>query len=265
VLVLLPPSEGKNSGGGGPPVGRRPVLSTPSLSRPRNVLLDALRRAARADPGALGTGLRLPSSVAAAALAANARAASAPTMPALDRYAGVVYQALDVATLSPAARRRAAEELVVTSGLWGVVRGGDLLPDYRVPAAGSVPGLGGVTAHWREALAAVMPQVVGDHAVLDLRSGDYRAMWRPGAGLREQVVWVRVLAERGAGSRRTTAPVSFHAKTIKGLVARHLMSGRRRHTDPMAALDDAAAALGLRVEVTSSGSHRTVDLVGRYG
>ena len=71
------------------------------------------------------------------------------------------------------------------SGLWGVVRGGDLVPDYRVPASGTVPGLGGVDRalarrRWRTA----MPALVGDQPVLDLRSTDYRGMWRPGPELR---------------------------------------------------------------------------------
>lgn len=265
MLVLLPPSEGKAAGGDGPPVGRRPVLSTPDLARGRSDLLDALRRAARTDPPALARGLRLPAGVAAAALAADARARTAPTMPALDRYTGVVYQALGVATLTPTARRRAEELVLVSSGLWGVVRGSDLVPDYRVPASGTVPGLGGVTAHWRVPLAAAMPGVVGDHAVLDLRSSDYSGMWRPAGELAERVVAVRVLAQRGAGARRTTSVVSFHAKTVKGLVVRHLVTSRRRHTDPMAALRDAADALDLRVELPSPGRFpQVVDLVGRY-
>jgi uncharacterized protein len=265
VLVLLPPSEGKAAGGEGPPVGRRPVLSTPTLAHSRNDLLDALRRAAREDPAALARGLRLPAGVAVAALAADARARTAPTRPALDRYTGVVYQALDVASLTPAARRRAEGLVLVSSGLWGIVRGGDLVPDYRVPASGTVPGLGGVTAHWRAPLAAAMPLVVGDHAVLDLRSTDYSGMWRPTGELAERVVAVRVIAERGAGARRTTSVVSFHAKTVKGLVVRHLVTTRRRHTDPMAALCDAAAALDLRLELPSPGRFpQVVDLVGRY-
>jgi cytoplasmic iron level regulating protein YaaA (DUF328/UPF0246 family) len=265
VLVLLPPSEGKAAGGDGPAVGRRPVLSTPDLARGRSDLLDALRRAARTDPAALARGLRVPAGVAAAALAADARARTAPTMPALDRYTGVVYQALGHASLTPASRRRAEDLVLVSSGLWGVVRGGDLVPDYRVPASGTVPGLGGVTAHWRGPLAAAMPGVVGDHAVLDLRSTDYSGMWRPTGELAERVVAVRVLAQRGAGTRRTTSVVSFHAKTVKGLVVRHLVTSRRRHTDPMAALRDAADALDLRVELPSPGRFpQVVDLVGRY-
>jgi cytoplasmic iron level regulating protein YaaA (DUF328/UPF0246 family) len=265
VLLLLPPSEGKTGGGSGPALGPRPALSTPQLAAPRQRLVAALRRAARADPDLLATGLRLPAGRADAALAANRDVTTAPTRPALDRYAGVAYAALDVASLTSAARRRAEQEVLVLSGLWGVVRGADPVPDYRVPAGGTVAGIGGVTAHWRGPLAEVLPGVVGDEAVLDLRSTDYRAMWRPAGGQRDQVVAVRVLAERGAGARRTVAPVSHHAKTVKGLVVRHLVSGRHRHRDPMAALADAAAALGLRLSDTSTRSVRSVDLVGRIG
>jgi cytoplasmic iron level regulating protein YaaA (DUF328/UPF0246 family) len=265
VLLLLPPSEAKSAGGSGPALGDRPVLSTPELAAPRQRLAAALRRAARTDPTRLAAGLKLPPGLADAALAADRSVSTAPTRPALDRYAGVVYAALDVASLTPAARRRAEREVVVLSGLWGVVRGADPVPDYRVPASGVVAGIGSVTTHWRAPLAEALPGLVGDEPVLDLRSGDYRAMWRPVGGLRDQVVAVRVLAERGTGAHRTVGPVSHHAKTVKGLVVRHLVSGRCRHRDPMAALADAADALDLRVVDTSSGPVRSVDLVGRVG
>jgi cytoplasmic iron level regulating protein YaaA (DUF328/UPF0246 family) len=261
VLVLLPPSEAKATGGEGPPVGRRPVLSTPELAAPRAALLAAVRRAARADRSGLAAGLHLPPSAVAAALAATTGAGSAPTRAALDRYTGVVYQAIDVAGLTAAARRRAERTVVVTSGLWGVVRGGDLVPDYRVPAAATVPGHGRVTAHWRRPLAVAMPRLVGDQPVLDLRSTDYRGMWRPSPGLRDQVVAVRVLAERPTGA---VAPVSYHAKWVKGLVVGHLVRSRRTYPDPMTALADAADALELRLVDTSTATDRSVDLVGRY-
>lgn len=99
---------------------------------------------------------------------------------------------------------------------------------------------------------------------MDLRSSDYRAMWRPAGPLREQVVAVRVLAEKGNGARRTVGPVSFHAKTVKGLLARHVVAGRARHRGPVAAVAAAADALDLRVQDTSTRGARSVDLVGHY-
>lgn len=264
MLLLLPPSEVKATGGAGPPLGRRPELSTPALAAARVELVTAIRRATRVDRAGLAAGLKLPAGLARAALSANIAVATAPTMAALDRYAGVLYAALDVASLSPAARRRAEDQVVVFSGLWGAVRGADALPDYRVPASGTVPGLGGVTAHWRGPLAAVLPLLVGDRPVLDLRSSDYLSMWRPQAALRDQVVSVRVLAERGTGARRSVGPVSFHAKSVKGQVVRHLVTARRVHRDPMAALVETAGALGLRLVDTSSARGRSVDLIGPF-
>ena len=130
-----------------------------------------------------------------------------------------------------------------------------------MPAAGTVPGHGGVAAHWRRPLAAAMPGLVGDQPVLDLRSTDYRAMWRPASDLREQVVAVRVLAERPTGA---VGPVSYHAKWVKGLVVGHLVRSGRTYADPMVALAEAAEALELRVVDTSTATDRSVDLVGRY-
>ena len=82
--------------------------------------------------------------------------------------------------------------------------------------------------------------------------------------MREQVLAVRVLAEKGSGARRTVGPVSFHAKTVKGLVARHLVAGRTRYRDPMTAVTAVADALDLRVGDTSTRAGRSVDVIGRY-
>jgi len=262
VLVLLPPSEAKTAGGDGAPVGRRPALSTPALGAARRDLLAAIRAAARTDRADLMTGLHLPPSVADAALRADLRAATAPTMPALRRYAGVLYQALDVASLPPAAARRAEAAVVVASGLWGIARGADLVPDYRVPAGGRVPGFGGVAAHWRGPLATLMPSLVAEQAVLDLRSTDYLAMWRPGPALRRRVLQVRVLADPGSG--RAPSGVSYHAKWVKGLLVRHLALLRRWPADPWSAVTAAAAALDLTVRDSSTADVCRVDLVGRY-
>lgn len=231
---------------------------------PRRVLLAALRQAARHQPELLARGLKFPSSVSTAALSADAGASRTPTMAALDRYIGVLYQGLAAGDLTPAARRRAEQDVLVFSGLWGVVRGGDLVPDYRVPASGSVPGLGGVTKHWRGPLASALPELVGNAPVLDLRSGDYLGLWRPGPDLRRQVLTVRVLAAREAGGRRLVAPVSYHAKLVKGQVARHVLMSRRTFVQATSAVEDAASALGLDVVDTARSGAPSVDVIGTY-
>ena len=103
--------------------------------------------------------------------------------------------------------------------------------------------------------------------VLDLRSTDYTAMWRPTGLVRARVLAVWVLAERGSGAARKVGPVSYHAKWVKGRLARHLLSSRRRPRtvrDLAAAVAAAAADLDLRVEDRGTPAAPALDLVGRY-
>ena len=121
------------------------------MARHRAELLAALARLLD-QPGA-AEALLLPPSVAEPALAANRRVAAAPTLPAMRRYAGTLYQGLDVAGLSAPAARQARTDLLIFSGLLGVSRGGDPVPDYRVPAKAVLPGLGVAATFWRPRLA----------------------------------------------------------------------------------------------------------------
>ena len=54
------------------------------------------------------------------------RSTSAPTMPAIDRYTGVLYDALDVGSLRGATATRARARLAVGSALFGLLRADDL-------------------------------------------------------------------------------------------------------------------------------------------
>ena len=64
-----------------------------------------------------------------------------PTMPAMLRYTGVLYEALAIPTLPRSARLRAADRLLITSALFGVVGGADPVPAYRLSAGSVLPGI----------------------------------------------------------------------------------------------------------------------------
>ena len=241
MLVLLPPSEGKADGGSGPPLDLA-SLSFPSLTPVRAQLVEALTRAARTDPEGLRAALGL-SPGQAGEVAQDARLLSSPTLPALRRYTGVVYDNLGYATLRGPARRRANTSLVVASALFGLLRPGDRVPAYRLSGATTVPGVGGLAALWRPLLEPELASRGG--LVVDLRSGTYAALARvPGA------VQVRVLREHDG--RRTV--VSHDNKWTKGLLARALCEHGARSVRDVAALGRACAD---DVEVDD----RRVDLV----
>jgi hypothetical protein len=209
VLVLLPPSETKRPGGDRGPLDLD-ALSFPELTDVRASLTEALVALA-ADPQASRTALGL-SAQQDDEIARNAGLRTSPTLAALERYTGVLYDALDVAGLSRAQRRRAEERLAVGSALFGLVRATDRIPAYRLSAGSALPGLPTLRAVWRPALEPVVKGI--DGLVVDLRSGAYAALAPvPGA------VTVRVETERPDGSR---AVVSHFSKAHKGRIARIL-------------------------------------------
>ncbi|MCB2174240.1 MAG: peroxide stress protein YaaA [Actinomycetales bacterium] len=230
MLILLPPSEGKAA----PARRGRPVdldaLSFPELRPTRRRILDALvATSALPDaPARLMAGARVADEVAR-----NARLASLPARPALEVYTGVLCEALGAATLSTAARRRAAARLVVVSGLWGAVRPGDRIPPYRMHVCAKLVGLGGLEPMWREVLPEVLAAAAGRRGVVvDLRSSSYLAMGAP-AGLAERTVTVRVVRE--VDGRRSV--VSHLAKHTRGLVARHLLESGAAPRTPEGLVD----------------------------
>jgi cytoplasmic iron level regulating protein YaaA (DUF328/UPF0246 family) len=191
VRILLPPSEAKHPGGRGRPLADRHAGG--ELDEHRAELFAALARLL--DQPEAADALLLPPSIAEPALAANRRAAAAPTLPAVRRYAGTLYQGLDVAGLSAAAARQARTDLLIFSGLLGVSRGGDPVPDYRVPAKAVLPGLGVAATFWRRRLARLLPALLGTGPVIDLRSTDYAAIWQPAPASSEagRLIAVRIL------------------------------------------------------------------------
>jgi hypothetical protein len=207
--VLLPPSETKAPDGGGAPLDLA-ALSAPELTPVRERLVGALVDLA-ADPPAARAALGL-SPGQDAEVARNAALRTGPTAPAVERYTGVLYDALAVRTLTRAQRARADRRLVIGSALFGLLRAPDPVPAYRLSAGCALPGLPALRALWRPALRPVLAGT--GELVVDLRSGAYQALCPvPGA------VTVDVVSERADGSRTV---VSHANKAHKGRVARLL-------------------------------------------
>lgn len=200
-------------------------------------MLCALARLLDGPRDSAARALLLPPAVVAAALSADAAVRDSGTVPALRRYAGTVYEGLDYAGMDPAHQRIAARALMTFSGLFGVVRGDEAVPDYRVPAKAVLPGVGVVATAWRPVLDDALPALLGRGIVIDLRSSDYAAMWRPRGELADRTVRVRVLSPLPSGGRGV---VSYPSKFAKGRLAaalvRRIAAGERVRT-----ADDVAA------------------------
>jgi cytoplasmic iron level regulating protein YaaA (DUF328/UPF0246 family) len=255
VLVLLPPSEGKAPSAGGAPL-KLEGLSLPALTGAREAVIGELVELCAGDEDkarevlGLSEGLR-------GEVAKNAELRTAGTRPAGQVYTGVLYDALDLATLETAAKQRAARSLLVFSGLWGAVRVTDRIPSYRCSMGVKLPGLGALGTHWRTPMASALPEAAGGGLVLDLRSSAYTAAWKPKGEVAGRTATVRVLH---APTRKV---VSHFNKATKGRIVRSLLSAGIAPKGP-AELVEALRDLGYVVEVeppAGAGKAWTLDVL----
>ncbi|MEV0218166.1 peroxide stress protein YaaA [Streptomyces sp. NPDC050704] len=244
MLVLLPPSEGKAPSGRGAPL-KPESLSLPGLAEARRAVLDELVELCAADEEKAAEVLGLSEGLRGE-IAKNTELRTAGTRPAGQIYTGVLYDALDLASLDASAKKRAARSLLAFSGLWGAVRVTDRIPSYRCSMGVRLPGLGALGAHWRAPMAAVLPEVAGGGLVLDLRSAAYAAAWKPKGEVAERTASVRVLH---APTRKV---VSHFNKATKGRIVRSLMESGAVPSGP-AELVEALRELGYVVEVAAPG------------
>ncbi|MBD0739574.1 peroxide stress protein YaaA [Streptomyces sp. CBMA29] len=230
MLVLLPPSEGKATGGTGAAVALD-SLSLPGLNEARATVLDELVELCSGDEEKAAEVLGLSPGLRGE-VAKDAALRTAPAMPAAELYTGVLYDALGLATLGRAARRRAEESLLVFSGLWGAVRLGDRIPSYRCSMGVKLPGVGGLAAYWRRHMADVLPAEAGDGLVLDLRSSSYAGAWKPAGEVARRTATVRVLQVTVVGGVEKRTVVSHFNKATKGRLVRALLESGARPKDP---------------------------------
>lgn len=242
MLVLLPPSETKRIGG---IEGTRldyAALSWPELTPQRRAAVEGLRRLSRNLAAATGA-LRL-GGTQAAEIARNRVILTSPTMPAIDRYDGVLYEGLDAATLTSEQRAFAGRHLAIASAAFGLTGGLDPIPAYRLSHDSRLPGLS-LLRLWRAPLAALLASTEG--LLLDLRSEAY-------AGLgplpkRPDAVFVRVVSEDDTGRRRA---LNHFNKKAKGEFTRRLVEAGVDHPD-VAALLTWATRSGVRLERGATG------------
>lgn len=211
-VVLLPPSEGKAEGGArSAPWRAESGAFGPSLGHWRAELAHELQRTGGGNERLLGVkGAHLDR-----ARAANTALIGGPTLPAWRRYTGVVWDHLHLAGLDSTSRSEATTRIVVVSGLAGLVRADDPLPDYRLKMGARLGEFGTLSTWWRDDLTDALNGFVKGRTVVDLLPQEHRAA----------IDWNRVDSVRVDLVARDGGRVGGHdAKAAKGLLARHLLT-----------------------------------------
>lgn len=217
MKILLPPSETKRPGGDGAPLALD-ALALPELAAQRSAVIDALVRLAGDEQDALRV-LKISERQRADVLQ-NRMLRTAPTMPAVDRYTGVLFDALDAGSLSAASRRWLGAHVWIHSAPFGPIGALDGVPGYRLAAGTSLPGLPPLRRHWADATSAAIVAAEPGF-VLDLRSEAYVALGPVPVSVPS--VYVRVVTARGRA-------LNHFNKRAKGLLVRALAEARPTFT-----------------------------------
>ncbi|MSS83938.1 peroxide stress protein YaaA [Actinomycetaceae bacterium WB03_NA08] len=219
VQIWLPPSEGKHAPTTGPALDLK-TLYLPELGEVRSRVMRDLQEVSSSKDALkiLKVGPK-----AAFEIEANTRLAEGPCAPAIDLYTGVLYEALQPSELP----EEALKKIRIFSGLFGVVRATDPIPNHRLSIGVTLPALGPLTAMWRKHLQQVLE--VPDEGVFDARSGPYRqAFPLPKTA---SVIELKAVKLNAFGKLQV---VSHFAKYWRGVAARELL--RNPAQDPYAIL-----------------------------
>jgi cytoplasmic iron level regulating protein YaaA (DUF328/UPF0246 family) len=122
MLILLPPSEGKNQPISKARVNLNKLVFSKELFEIRNRLL-------------------------------TKSLAAAPAAKAIDVYTGVLYQALDWKSLTATAQARGEKSILINSAIFGVLRPSDLIPNYKAKIK---------TSDWKAALKPALDGLGAD-------------------------------------------------------------------------------------------------------
>ena len=211
--ILLPPSKGQQSGGGGQPwdVADGGPLGD-GRERVTVALVAAMRRQSHERLSKL---LDAHGNTLVAAMETNCSIRTSPTAPAIARYSGVLYKELDYPSLPTAARRRLDRSVQIFGALHGVAAAREPIPEYRLGFGASLGPLGTMGRWWRPQITSALDERLPGATVWDLLTAETSAAWNPGDIAMKHRYVVRFVDVRG----RT---VSHWNKLLKGALVRHL-------------------------------------------
>lgn len=219
LLILIPPSEGKASGGDGPPLDID-SLSFAALNPTRLRIAKGLAQIS-GRPRSSKKLLGVKGAALEKANAENASLEESPILPAIGRYTGVMYDSISFQSLDRTAREAFDRSVVIMSGLFGILQPSDMIPAYKLKMGAALLRHRTCAAIWKPLISSELAATAGYGVIWDLLPGEHRAAWNPLAVPHEARFTVK-FAERTAGGQLKT--VTHLSKLLKGALLRHLVS-----------------------------------------
>lgn len=252
MRILLPPSAGKTTKESTNHLQLEKLWQAEHLTQTRRQLIDDVQNTALLADAAQIFKLGPKN---AHEISQNLEVYDAPALAAWQLYDGVLYEAAKFAQIfsygacaqdgqgqgqgnqpqgsgqgqggqsqadqSQGLQRQLEELTLVFSALFGPVRLTDLITPHRLSGSVKLPGQGSVASIWSKALKELLTQQLSGHVVVDLRSSEYGAMYRPTRGSDCLLLNIAVAKVNPATGKRSV--VSHWAKHTRGLLAGALL------------------------------------------
>ena len=144
---------------------------------------------------------------------------SAPTMRALERFSGTLYDAIDAGSLSAQAWSRAKQSLLIQTSLFGLIPSTDLIPNFRFSASTKLPGIN-LKQLWSAAHEPIFRRL-DQGLIVDLRSKGYVELAPIPSDL--ESVWIEVVQNTDGELRA----LNHFNKQAKGRLVRAVLEAQK--------------------------------------
>lgn len=195
------------------------------------------KAAARLEPADLQRLMHISPALAALNVDRYARFAKADKRPAIAAFDGDVYRGFDAGTLDGDALAYAGGHVRILSGLYGLLRPGDAIRDYRLEMGTRwAPTGDDLYGFWKRRIARRLEDELateGSNVILNLASKEYWHAVEPHLSAKVRVVTVD-FRDRGPGGLRFNA---FVAKKARGAMARLMCEARATDLEALRAFD----------------------------
>ncbi len=221
MKILLAPSETKNEGGSGEfHTGK---LLFPQLSEQRTDLVNLyMNIITDSDDDSLKDifGLKKDTDI----IRYRADIMKNPVMKAVERYGGVAFDHLDHGSLGTDAQEYIEHHVIIFSNLFGPIRAGDMIPDYRLKQGAPIGDIR-TEKFYNEITTGILDEYLAGEDILDLRAGFYDKFYMP----HKPYTTLKFIKDGKV--------VSHWAKAYRGIVAREVARAQIRNIDDFIKMD----------------------------
>ncbi len=142
---------------------------------------------------------------------------NSPTLPAIKRFSGVMFKAIDYSSLSLTGKENFNTSVLFIDGMFGLVRPQDFLPEYKLKIASKFLDIN-VTKFWKDRLRGDFDVLFRDQLIIDILPEAHRKVLT----LNETIDYVQIVFVDKVGEKYKQT--GHNSKQLKGELLQYLVN-----------------------------------------